>query len=132
MTPSPARRLLLAALGLAASSVPALAGWNQVANVTCNDGPIRRAFKPAADCCPDTTPAPLARRSSATLRSSAIRTGRGGSRARRRRPDSRVTVEPSRRGQPLGRRSHAGYHGLQVAVGDGVFHEAHAPPDRSS
>jgi len=58
MTPSPARRLLLAALGLAASSVPALAGWNQVANVTCNDGPIRRAFKPAADCCPDTTPAP--------------------------------------------------------------------------
>lgn len=60
MTPSPARRLLLAALGLAASSVPALAGWNHVANVTCcnNDGPIRRAFKPAPDCCPDATPAP--------------------------------------------------------------------------
>lgn len=58
MTPFPARRLLLAALGLAASSVPALAGWNHVANVTCNDGPIRRAFKPAADCCPDTAPAP--------------------------------------------------------------------------
>jgi hypothetical protein len=47
MTP---RRLLLAALGVAASAVPALAGWNHVANVTCNDGPIRRAFRPARDC----------------------------------------------------------------------------------
>lgn len=55
---TPTRRLLLAALGVAASAAPALAGWNHVANVTCNDGPIRRAFKPASDCCPDTTPAP--------------------------------------------------------------------------
>ncbi len=52
---TPTRRLLLAALGVAASAAPALAGWNHVANVTCNDGPIRRAFKPAADCDP---PAP--------------------------------------------------------------------------
>lgn len=52
------RRLLLAALGLAASAVPAMAGWNHVANATCNEGPIRRAFKPAADCDP---PAPAPR-----------------------------------------------------------------------
>ena len=57
MTPL-ARRLSLAALGLAASAAPALAGWNHVAQPTCHDGPIRRAFRPAADCCPDTTPAP--------------------------------------------------------------------------
>jgi hypothetical protein len=55
MTP---RRLLLAALGLAASAVPALAGWNHVATVTCNDGPIRRAFKPADDCNGCDTPRP--------------------------------------------------------------------------
>lgn len=54
---TPPRRLLLAALGLAASAAPALAGWNHVANVTCNDGPIRRAFKPAPDCCPEPAPA---------------------------------------------------------------------------
>lgn len=47
MTP---RRLALAALGVAASAVPALAGWNHVAQPVCHDGPIRRAFKPAADC----------------------------------------------------------------------------------
>ncbi len=52
------RRLLLAALGVAASAAPALAGWNHVAQPACCDGPIRRAFKPAPDCCPDTTPAP--------------------------------------------------------------------------
>ncbi len=52
---TPARRLLVAALGLAASAAPALAGWNHVAQPACCDGPIRRAFKPAADCAP---PAP--------------------------------------------------------------------------
>ena len=44
MTPT-ARRLLLAALGLAASAAAAPAGWDNAANVTCCDGPIRRAFK---------------------------------------------------------------------------------------
>lgn len=47
---TPARRFALAALGLAASAAPALAGWNHVAQPVCNDGPIRRAFKPAKDC----------------------------------------------------------------------------------
>ena len=55
---TPTRRLLLAALGVAASAVPAVAGWNHVAQPACNDGPIRRAFKPAADCDP---PAPTPR-----------------------------------------------------------------------
>jgi hypothetical protein len=49
--------LLLAALGLAASATPTLAGWNHVANATCGDGPIRRAFKPARDC-DEPAPAP--------------------------------------------------------------------------
>ena len=54
MTP---RRFLLAALGVAAAAVPSLAGWNHVAQPTCNDGPIRRAFKPSSDC-NDCSPAP--------------------------------------------------------------------------
>ncbi len=49
------RKLLLSALGVAAVATPALAGWNHVALPTCNDGPVRRAFKPSADC---DTPAP--------------------------------------------------------------------------
>ena len=55
MTP---RRMLLAALGVAASAVPTLAGWNHVAQPVCNDGPVRRAFKPAADCNDCTAPPP--------------------------------------------------------------------------
>lgn len=47
---TPPRRLALAALGLAASAAPALAGWIHVAQPVCNDGPIRRAFRPARDC----------------------------------------------------------------------------------
>lgn len=54
---TPTRRFALAALGLAASAAPSFAGWNHVAQPVCNDGPLRRAFKPAADCCPDTPPA---------------------------------------------------------------------------
>jgi len=96
--------------------------------------PVRgsRFARTPAPISPHSTPAPLAGPCSGTPGSSAIQSGRGDSRVRRRQPDSRVTVEASRRGQPLRRGSHAGYHGLQVAVGDAVFHEAHAPPDRSS
>lgn len=53
---TPTRRFVLAALGLAASAAPALAGWNHVAQPACCDGPIRRAFKPAADCEPAPRP----------------------------------------------------------------------------
>ena len=58
MTP---RKLLLAALGVAAAAAPTLAGWNHVAQPTCNDGPVRRAFKPSADCNGCDTPAPAPR-----------------------------------------------------------------------
>jgi hypothetical protein len=36
---------MLAAFGLAATAAVAPAGWNNVANVACCDGPIRRAFR---------------------------------------------------------------------------------------
>lgn len=49
------RRLALAALGLAASSAAAPAGWNNVGNLTCCDGPVRRAFRVTDDCPPPRT-----------------------------------------------------------------------------
>lgn len=47
------RRLVLAAFGLAASASVAPAGWNNVGQVACCDGPIRRFFRGS-----DSTPAP--------------------------------------------------------------------------
>ncbi|MEO2089103.1 MAG: hypothetical protein ABGY75_06355, partial [Gemmataceae bacterium] len=49
------RRLALAALGLAASAAAAPAGWNNVGNLTCCDGPVRRAFRVTDDCPPPRT-----------------------------------------------------------------------------
>ncbi len=44
------KKLLLAGFGLLGAAAPSYAGWNHLAEVVCNDGPIRRAFKPASDC----------------------------------------------------------------------------------
>jgi len=43
------RQLLFAAFGLGISTASVQAGWNGIANLTCNDGPIRRVLKQGCD-----------------------------------------------------------------------------------